>query len=61
MLPIFPSPAFHGNDAEYALREWRFYPALAIGHVSLYFPPARFSLLPHLKRAIESHKYENIK
>ena len=25
------------------------------------FPLLAFSLLPHLKRAIESHKYENIK
>ena len=55
----FPSPAFHGNDAEYALREWRFYPALAM--FLCIFPLLAFSLLPHLKRAIESHKYENIK
>ena len=48
---LFPSPAFHGNDAEYALREWRFYPALAIGHVSLYFPPARFFVASSFKKS----------
>lgn len=48
---LFPVRAFHGNDAEYALREWRFYPALAIGHVSLYFPPARFFVASSFKKS----------
>ncbi|MCS2593046.1 ABC transporter permease [Bacteroides thetaiotaomicron] len=57
----FPCPAFHGNDAKYALRGSGFIHLWPSAVILCIFPLLAFVLLPHLKRAIESHKYEKIK
>ena len=59
---LVPSPAFHGNDAESCFTGGGGFTHLWPSAMFLcIFPLLAFSLLPHLKRAIESHKYENIK
>lgn len=58
---LFPCPAFHGNDAKYALRGSGFIHLWPSAVILCIFPLLALVLLPHLKRAIESHKYEKIK